>query len=67
MIIGGEDGVTDVYKFDLEYAAYVDQESLNIGRKHHGCATYEDGGTTKVIAMDVNKHESLLNCFSNVG
>ena len=58
MIIGGDQGVKDVFKFDLDYAAYQHQTSLNIGRKHHGCATYEEGGTTKVITLNVNKQES---------
>ena len=50
IITGGGDGVTDVYKYNVEYAnvEQLHYDSLNEGRKHHGCATYEESGETKV-------------------
>ena len=48
--MGGGDGVSDVYKYNVEYAnvEQLNYDSLNVGRKHHGCATYEESGETKV-------------------
>ena len=42
--------MTDVYKFNVEDASFEKlSDSLNRGRKHHGCATYEDDdGYTRV-------------------
>ena len=49
IITGGGDGLTDVYKYNVEYAnAQQLSDPLNVGRKHHGCATYEESGETKV-------------------